>query len=404
MSDAIARARELDAADPLQHFRDAFVIDDPELIYLDGNSLGRMPKKAAERIKTLVDKEWGARLIRAWGDTWFDMPQRLGAKLAPLIGAQPGEVILCDNTTTNLYKLVNAILEISIGRTEIATDHDNFPSDLYVLQGIAKNAGLKIIPPHAIGPKTALLTLSHVSFKQGEINDMASLTELAHAQGAYALWDLSHSVGAIPVDLNRSNVDLAVGCTYKYLNGGPGSTAFLYVRRDLQEKLANPIQGWFGRDNAFDFGLDYQPREGILRFLTGSPNILSMAATEAGIDLVAEAGIGNLRRKSLAQTGFLIELWREHLEPLGVSLNTPEEHHRRGSHVSLGHPDALAIDQALIEEHQVIPDFRTPDNIRFGVTPLYTTYEEIALAMLRMRQIVASKSYTKYAGKAPAVT
>ncbi|MEZ0325729.1 MAG: kynureninase [Fimbriimonas sp.] len=404
MQSALDRARELDAADPLARFREEFVIEDPEVIYLDGNSLGRMPRRTLPLMQELLAQQWGSELIRSWPDSWLSLPSQLGAKIAQLIGAQDDEVLVCDSTSVNLYKLVHAALALHPGRTEILTDGANFPSDWYVLAGIAEKTSHSLRGQGGPDENTALLTLSHVTFKSGELYDMAALTKEAHAQGALTLWDLSHSVGAVPVHLIACNADLAVGCTYKYLNAGPGSSAFLYIRRDLQEQLRNPIQGWFGRDNAFDFGLDYRPRTGIDRFLTGSPNILSMAPVGPGVDLILEAGIENLRAKSLQQTDFLIELWQEHLAPLGFTLNTPTEPHRRGSHVSFGHPDALAIDLALINEANVIPDFRTPDNIRFGCTPLYTTFAELANAIARICTIMETGTYKHYCGQVPAIT
>jgi kynureninase len=404
MPDPLERARALDAEDPLHSFRDEFVIEDPQLIYLDGNSLGRLPKRAKALMDRAVSEQWGSDLIRSWPTHWFDLPQRLGAKLAKIIGAHEDEVLVCDSTSVNLYKLVIAALQHQVGRRHILTDEANFPSDWYVIEGICRLTGHAIASLDALSDQTALVTLSHVTFKAGYQYDMAKVNEASHRHGALTLWDLSHSVGAVPIDLNGSKTDLAVGCTYKYLNGGPGSSAFLYVRRELQERLSNPIQGWFGRENAFDFGLDYHPRQGIARFLTGSPNIFSMVPIEAGIDLIREAGIDRVRAKSLKQTDFLIELWREHLQPQGFTLNTPKEHHERGSHVSLGHPNALAIDLALINEMNVIPDFRTPDNIRLGCTPLYTTFEEIAEAVMRIKEVVLSRAYDKYRAERPTVT
>jgi kynureninase len=408
--EAIERARHLDADDPLAHFRHEFVIDDPDLIYLDGNSLGRLPKRTAELLKQLIEQQWGGRLVRGWGEHWIDLPRRIGAKIATLIGANEDEVLVCDSTSVNFYKLTMAALEIQKGRTEIVTDSANFPSDVYLLQGCAKQTGhsIRIAEPNtvpaALGSSTALLTLSHTSFKAGFIHPMAELTAAAHDAGAMTLWDLSHSVGSVPVDLNGCHADLAVGCTYKFLNGGPGSPAFLYVRKDLQDKLMNPIWGWFGQKSAFEFSLDYIAAQGLQRFMAGTPSILSLAAVECGVDLILEAGIDRIRQKSMLQTEFLIELWEAFLEPLGFSLNSPRKASDRGSHVSFGHPDAYRIDQALIQEMRVVPDFRNPDNIRFGVTPLYTTFEELAEAVLRTRVIVEGKLYEKYSGLPSGVT
>jgi kynureninase len=413
-------AHELDRQDPLAHFRDEFVIEDPDLIYLDGNSLGRLPKRAAARLREVVEAEWGRRLIRGWGEGWFSAPQRLGGKIARLIGARPDEVVVTDSTSVNFFKLVMAALQIRPGRRTIVSDDLNFPSDLYLVQGALRVGGglhrMQLVRAHdgltvshaqlesAIDRDTALVTLTHTAFKSGFIYDMAAITELAHQAGALMLWDLSHSVGAMPVDLNRYGVDLAVGCTYKYLNGGPGAPAFLYVRRDLQESMVSPIWGWFGQNDQFDMKPDYQPGPGMQRFLAGTPSMISLAAVEPAVELLLEAGIEHLRAKSVAQTEYLIGLWEAVLQPLGVTLNSPRDPACRGSHVSLGHPDGLRIDRALIEEMNVIPDFRYPDNIRLGIAPIYTTFAEIHEAIMRFRRVIADRLYEKYPMDRPDVT
>jgi kynureninase len=410
----------LDAADPLAGFRDEFVIQDPDLIYLDGNSLGRLPRRTAARVQEVVEREWGGRLIRGWMEGWFNAPQRIGAKVAALVGAEPGEVIAADSTSVNLFKLTVAALQARPARRKVVTDDLNFPSDLYVLQGALKLAGpdyrLEVVrspdgltmPPEAlaeaIDQDTALVALTHTAFKSGFVYDMRAITRAAHRAGALMLWDLSHSVGALPLALNEAEIDLAVGCTYKYLNGGPGATAFLYVRRDLQAGLLNPIWGWFGQRNQFDMGLEYQPGAGLQRFLAGTPSVLSLAAVEPALDLMLEAGLERLREKSLRQTEYLIELWQAWLQPLGVSLNSPRDPACRGSHVSLGHPEGLRIDRALIEEMNVIPDFRYPDNIRLGVAPLYTRYVDIYEGMRRLRQVIEERRFEKYPIERPEVT
>lgn len=415
-----AYARELDASDPLARFRDAFVFDDPELIYLDGNSLGRLPRAAAKRATQLVQHEWGERLIRGWNEGWFDSPERVGAKIARLIGAQPDEVILADSTSVNLFKLAVAALRARTGRAHILTDNLNFPSDLYILQGAADLLGAG----HAIevvrsadgihGPvdqllaqlheSTALLTLSHTVFKSGYVYDMAALNAAAHAAGALTLWDLSHSVGSVPVDLGRDGADLAIGCCYKYLNGGPGAPAFLYIRRELQTQLRNPIAGWMGQQDLFGFGLQYQPAPGIRQFLTGTPPVISLALVEPGVDLLLEAGMDALRAKSVQQTEYLVALYDALLAPAGFALNSPREAARRGSHISVGHAEGLGIDLALIDAMRVLPDFRPPDNIRLGIAPLYTSFHDIYTAVTRLRQIVDERLYEQYAGRTPTVT
>lgn len=413
-------ARGLDAADPLAHFRDRFVIADPDLTYLDGNSLGRLPRVSIELAADLVQRQWGERLIRGWNEGWWTACQRIGAKIARLIGAQPDEVIVADSTSVNLFKLAVAALRARPGRRTIVSDDLNFPSDLYILQGIADLLGGQrridlIASPDGIhGPEealrarldgdTALLTLSHVVFKSGYLYDMAGLTAAAHAAGALTLWDLSHSVGSVPVDLNGSGADLAIGCTYKYLNGGPGAPAFLYVRRDLQEQLLNPISGWWGQARPFDFGLGYRPAEGIRRFLTGTQPMLSTALIEPAVDLLLEAGMDALRAKSQRQTEYLVGLWEALLAPLGYTLNSPRDPARRGSHISLGHAEALGIDLALIEDRLVLPDYRAPDNIRLGVTPLYTSFVDIHEATRRMAEVVEQRLFARYTTAAPEVT
>ncbi len=413
-------AAELDAQDELAEFRERFVIDDPDLIYLDGNSLGRLPRATVSRGRELIEHEWGDRLIRSWNEGWFDAPERIGAKIARLIGADPDEVIVADSTSVNLFKLVVAALRAQRGRSRILTDDLNFPSDIYILEGAIDLLGgahrLDVLesPDGIHGPveaiheslseDVALLTLSHTVFKSGYTYDMAALTSAAHDAGALVLWDLSHSAGAVPVDLHAAGADLAVGCTYKYLNGGPGAPAFLYVRRDLQERLGNPISGWMGQRNLFAFDLHYRPAGGMRHFLTGTPPIVSLALIEPGVDLLLEAGMERIRAKSLRQTGYLIALWESLLEPVGFTLNSPRDSQRRGSHISLGHPEGLRIDLALINDCGVLPDFRAPDNIRLGIAPLYTSYADIHAAAVRMRRIVDERLYERYPAEAPVVT
>jgi kynureninase len=406
----LAEARALDAADPLSAFRERFVIADPELIYLDGNSLGRLPTATAERLTSVVAHEWGERLVRGWGEGWFEAPQRIGGKLAGLLGAAADEVVLADSTSVNLFKLALAALLARPARRAIVTDDLNFPSDLYILESAARLAGgsVRVVPSAdgiygpvealtaALGDDTALLALSHTVFKSGYTYDMAALTAAAHRAGALALWDLSHSAGAVAVDLNGAAADLAVGCTYKYLNGGPGAPAFLFVRRGLQEALGNPISGWIGRRDPFDFALDYAPAPGIGRFLTGTPPILSLSAVEPGVELLLEAGMERLRERSVRLSEYLITRWEERLAPLGFRLNSPCDPARRGSHVSLGHAEGLRINLALIHDQKVLPDFRRPDNIRLGIAPLYNSFVDLHTAVERLRAVVADRLYERY--------
>ena len=405
-------ALELDAQDDLAHFRERFVVDEPDLVYLLGNSLGRLPKDTIGRLQDLVERQWGQRLIRSWNQGWVDMPARVGAKMARLVGAEPEEVIMADSTSVNLFKLARAALQARPGRTKIITDDLNFPSDLYILQGICRLAspsyhievvrsadGLLGSPDglaKAIDENTALLTLSHTTFKSGYTYDMAAVTEVAHRAGAFMLWDTSHSVGALPIHLNEAKVDLAIGCSYKYVNGGPGGPAFLYVRRDLQEQLGNPVSGWMGQNNLFDFQLEYEPTPGLRRFLSGTPPILSLAAVENGIDLLLEAGMDNVRAKSVRQSEYLIALWEELLAPLDFRLKSPRQPEWRGSHVTFGHDEGLRIDRVLAEQMQVLTDFRPPDNIRLGIAPLYNSFADIHTVVTRLQSVVQDGLYRQY--------
>ncbi|MBA2681220.1 MAG: kynureninase [Ktedonobacteraceae bacterium] len=413
-------ATELDARDPLARFRERFVMTDPELIYMDGNSLGRLPKATLPLAEDLVQRQWGDRLIRSWNEGWFTAPERVGAKIAQLIGAQPDEVIVADSTSVNLFKLAVAALRARPGRSRVLTDDLNFPSDLYVLQGaldlLDKQHQLEIIPSRdgihgpvdelqtQLDADVALVTLSHTVFKSGYMYDMQALTAAAHEAGTLVLWDLSHSVGSVPVDLNAAQVDLAIGCTYKYLNGGPGAPAFLYIRRDLQERLTNPIAGWMGQKNLFNFDATYQPATGLRGFLTGTPPVLSLSLIETGVDLLLEAGMDNLRAKSIQQSEYMIALWQAVLEPLGFRLNSPRRSEQRGSHISLGHQEGLRIDLTLLNDMHVLPDFRAPNNIRIGITPLYTSFRDIHTTVMRLQSIVVEKLYEKYPHDAPVVT
>ena len=406
-------AKQLDQQDALASYREQFVIDDPDLIYLDGNSLGRMPKTVIERMQKAIEEEWGNDLIRGWNKGWWEAPARIGEKIASLIGAAEGQVIVSDQTSLNLYKLATAALTLRQNRRRIITDTFNFPSDLYILQGIAKTLGnrheiIRIgatdndITPDlaaleaAINEDTALVTLSHVTFKSGYLYEMARITELAHRKGALVLWDLSHSAGAVPVELDRCNVDFAIGCTYKYLNGGPGAPAFLYVNKQLQHDANSPIWGWWGQAKPFDFDLDYAPAPGVQRFLTGTAPMLSMIALETGINPILDAGMTRLREKSILMTDYASYLTDSLLAPLDFSLGSPRESAQRGSHISIRHGDGYRINRALIEELNVIPDFREPDNIRLGFAPLYTSFTEIWQGFDRIKRVMVEKRYENY--------
>lgn len=417
-------AQNLDAEDPLKHFRKRFVMESSDLIYLDGNSLGMMPTETPARMNQVLTEEWGKGLIRSWNTDWYERSQKVAAKLAPLIGAQPDEVIMADSTSVNLFKLAFAALQLQHNRGGIVSDELNFPSDIYLLQGLVKMLGnrheLRLAASEdgigvkmqelekKLGNDTALLTLSHVLYKSAYMYDMKSVTALAHEKGAMVLWDLSHAAGAVPVKLNACKADMAIGCSYKYLNGGPGAIAFLYVRKDLQQKLLSPVWGWFGQNNPFDFQLNYQPAPGIERFLAGSPPILSLSAIEPSLDILLEAGMDNIRQKSLKQSQFLISLAEEFLHPLGFDLASPRQEQHRGSHISLRHAEAYRICKALIDPgvgtRVVIPDFREPDVIRLGIAPLYNSFTEIFEAVLQIKDIAQNKAYQAFEKKKDKVT
>jgi kynureninase len=398
------QAAELDAADPLAGFREQFVFADEERIYLDGNSLGRLPVATRDRLRDLVE-EWGERLVSGWPE-WIDAPVRVGDALAAgVLGARPGEVIVSDSTTVNLYKLCSAALDAYrlSAQGALVTDRDNFPTDRYVLEGLAGQRGLKLrmiegdpidgprpedLEPALADGTVALVVLSHVAYRSGALADLRGLTDLARRYDAHVVWDLSHSAGAVPVDLRASGVELAVGCTYKYLNAGPGAPAFLYAAEEVQPRLRSPIQGWFGQRDQFAMERDYDPVDGIGRFMAGTPPVLDLAAVEEGVRLTAEAGVGPLSEKSAAQCELIVALHDAWLAPLGFELGSPRDPARRGSHVSLRHPDAWPICRALIERADVIPDFRGPDTIRLGVAPLYTRYVDVWDALDRLRGLV----------------
>jgi kynureninase len=451
-SPARAYALTLDADDPLAAYRAHFAHPDADLIYLDGNSLGRLPLKTAERIQQLVTDEWSRDLIRGWNKGWWDAPARIGDKIGQLIGAAPGQTIVCDTVSINLFKLASAALELRPGRAGIVTDTLNFPSDLYVLQGLTdlssrldslvspdldntaayvsavmagKTNSREPKPTHALhmviskdgditpdpislhsAPQinTALVVLSHVTFKSGYLYDMQAITARAHAKGALVLWDLSHSVGAVEIALDECDVDFAIGCTYKYLNGGPGSPAFLYVNKRLQADAQSPIWGWWGQKNPFAFDLEYVPAEGMARFLAGTQPIISMLAMETSLEPILAAGMPAIRQKSIALTEYAIALFDALLAPLGFTLGSPRDSKQRGSHISIRHPEAYRINRALIEEMNVIPDFRAPDNLRLGFAPLYTSFTDVWEGIERIRTVVAEKRFEKYSKEQLKVT
>jgi kynureninase len=373
-------AAELDAADPLASFHDRFVPAPDGLTYLDGNSLGRLPKATPSAIARLVGHEWGERLIRGWNEGWMELPVAIGDRLGEhLLGAAAGQLLLADSTTVCFYKLAGAALAARPGRRQIVTDAANFPTDRYVLEGLAAQHDREIVwtdpadLEQALSDETALVTFSHVDYRSAAIADMRAITRATHAAGALTLFDLSHSVGVVPIRLDDDGVDLAVGCTYKYLNGGPGSPSFLYVRAEHHDQLSQPIWGWLGRADPFAMGPGYVPGPGIARFLSGTPAVLGLVAAQAGIELVIEAGIERIREKSIALTAYAIAAARE---LPGIGIGSPADSASRASHVALTHPQARALANELIA-HDVIVDYREPDVIRLGLSPLTTRFADI---------------------------
>jgi kynureninase len=396
------RAREFDAADPLATYRDRFIL--PEgVIYLDGNSLGALPKAAPDAMRRVVEYEWGEGLIRSWnasalGPGWFDAASRIGAKIAPLIGADPHEVIACDSTSVNLFKLIAAALELRPGRKVILSEPGNFPTDLYMIAGLERQglATRRLVERDklagALGDDVALLLLTHVHYKTGAMHDMAALTRAAHEAGALVLWDLSHSTGAVPVGLNAAEADFAVGCGYKYLCGGPGAPAFAFVAERHHASLAQPLTGWFGHAAPFAFSDDYAPAPGIEQLLCGTSPVLGLAALEVGVDLIAEIGVGRLHAKSQALSEFFLEC----LGALDVRLDlvSPPASGDRGSQLSFRHPGAYALCQALIARG-VIGDFRDPDVLRLGFAPAYLSFADMAAAARHLSEVLASGEWQR---------
>ena len=392
----------LDAADPLASYRDRFVGADTPLVYFDGNSLGRPLRATAGRLQAFVEQEWGGRLIRGWDERWFDLPRTLGDRLGEVcLGAAPGQVAVGDSTTVLLYKLMRAAVAARPGRSEIVLDRDQFPTDRYVADGVARETGLTlrwiVVDPTAgvipeqlaevVGPQTALVVLNHVAYRSAWLADAPELTRIAHDAGALVLWDLCHSAGVVPVELDAWQVDLAVGCTYKYLNGGPGSPAFLYVAERHLADLTQPIQGWMGAEEPFLMGPSYVPATGIRRFLSGTPAIVGMLALEDMVDLVADAGIEAMRAKSQGLTSYAVDVADELLVPLGVTVASPRDPAWRGGHVTLNHP-LMREATAVLWERDVIPDYRDPHGLRIGLSPLSTSYAEVRAGLEAVREVL----------------
>jgi kynureninase len=396
-------ARSLDAADPLRGYRERFAVPHPEVVYFDGNSLGRPPLAALEAVRTLGDS-WSEALIRGWQDEgWLEYPLRVGSLLARgVLGAAPDEVVVADSTTVNLYRLAVAALEARTGRNVLVVERSEFPTDRYVVEGLARERNLEIrwlggdpiegLTPSdvatALSPEVALVILSAVNYRSAAMVDIARVTAAARDAGAFVLWDLSHAGGSIPVELGTNGVDLAVGCTYKYLNGGPGAPAYLFVRRELQDQLRPPIQGWFAQRDQFEMGPHFERRSGIAGWLVGTPGILGLVACEAGIAVTAEAGIDRIRAKGISLTEYAIALHDAWLAPLGCTLGSPRDPARRGAHVAIRHPDARRLTRELVAR-KVLPDFRAPDSIRIGLSPLTTSFEEAHRGLSVLRNLLS---------------
>jgi kynureninase len=409
--DCVAR----DAADPLAAHRNAFALPDG-VIYLDGNSLGPLPRATPARLREVVDREWGEGLVRSWNTAgWIDAPRRIGARIARLVGASANELICADSTSVNLFKVLAAALALQTARPQVSTnerrvilsERGNFPTDLYIAQGLADLLGgrhaLKLVEfdevAAAIDERVAVLMLTHVNYRTGAMHDMAALTRRAHDAGALVIWDLAHSAGAVPVDLNAAGADFAVGCGYKYLNGGPGAPAFVFVaERHLaalaDRTFAQPLSGWIGHRAPFDFVSDYAPARGIDRFAVGTPSILALAALHCGVDTVLAAGIDALRAKSVALTELFIALIEQRCAGLGLALATPRDPQRRGSQVSFAHEHAWPVMQALIARG-VIGDFRAPDILRFGFAPLYVRFVDVWDAVEALREVLANRAWDR---------
>jgi kynureninase len=405
------QAAALDAADPLAAFTARFLPTPDVVAYLDGNSLGRPLATTAERLDAFVRQEWGGRLIRGWTDegpdgAWMDWPGRVGDRIAAAaLGAAPGQTVIGDSTTVLLYKLCRAAVDAAMreGRDEIVVDTDNFPTDRYVLEGIAAERGATLrwvetdpaagLTPElvgaAVGPRTALVVASHVAYRSGWLADAAAITDVVHAAGGYVLWDLCHSVASVPMDLDAWNVDLAVGCTYKYLGGGPGAPAFGYVRSGLQSRLRQPVQGWMGRRDPFTMGPGYEPAPGVRSVVSGTPPILAAVPLLAQLDLLDEAGIDAVRAKSVALTEFAVELVDSWLTSSGVELASPRDPQRRGGHVTIRRPGFRAVCDELWARG-VIPDYREPDGIRIGLSPLSTSFTELHDGLAVLRDVLAT--------------
>jgi len=401
--DLLSEARRLDAADPLAHHLAAFADAPGVVAYLDGNSLGRPLRDLPEKMSAFIRDDWGTRLIRSWDEQWMDLPMTVGDRIADVaLGAGPGQTLVADSTSVILYKLMRAAVAARPGRDEIVIEAGNFPTDRFIAAGIAQETGatLRWVEPDAVtgvsvadiaaavSDRTSLVVLSHVDYRSGALADMPAITRAVHAAGALMLWDLCHSTGVVPMRLDEWGVDMAVGCTYKYLNGGPGSPAFAYLRAEHHGVVDQPIQGWFGAADIFAMGPEYAPAPGIRRLLSGTPPVLAMLAMQGMLDLIAAEGITAVRAKSISLTDFAVRAYDEVLAPLGVRLLSPREASKRGGHITIGHDSFQEVTKTLWADG-VIPDFRFPDGIRLGLSPLSTSHEETLRGILAVRDALA---------------
>ena len=416
------KAKERDRKDPLANFKASFFHSKNE-IYLDGNSLGKLPLKAKENIAMLMQEQWGENLIRSWNDHWLDLPKRLAAKLARLLGVDAKEILVGESTSVNLYKVAHALIQSGHYPKQFLTDSLNFPTDNYILEGISREnamekpiciqytsdlkANINLLKNQIIA-QPGVICLSLVSYKSAYYYPMKVLNLHAKKHNSIIIWDLSHAVGAVAIDLKETNTLAAIGCTYKYLNGGPGSPAFIYLDNSLIPHLMSPIQGWFGHAKPFDFSQDYLPAKGIEKFDAGTPTVLSLAAMEAGIDLTLTAGIESIRIKSLALSNFFLDTFYTELTPLGYVLESPEKEDERGAHITLSHKASWRICQCLLhgkeQRPKIIPDFRPPHYIRLGMAPLYIGYEDIWHTLERLKEIALNKEFEQYSDVRPTVT
>ena len=416
-------ALDLDNADPLADFRSRFVITDPHMCYLDGNSLGRLPHETVKAVSDFLAQEWGREVVTGWSH-WIDEAERAGDLLGEAaLGAAHGQVLVCDTTSVNFYQLCSAAIKARPGRKTIITDAANFPTDRYILEGLAEQFGLKLIiidnespgsavheriTPEILAPylsdDVALVTLEVIQYRSGARTDIKSITDLVRSHGALVVWDASHAVGAIEMNFDANGVDLAVGCTYKYGNSGPGSPAWLYVNKRMQSELKVNIQGWFAQDRQFEMGAHFSKIEGIRGFQIASPSIMGIRCVQTAFSMIKEAGIDEIAKKAATGTQMMIDLYDEWLAPLGIELNTSRNPHERGGHISLVHPDAAQICVALREISHVIPDYRVPNNIRLAISPLPTSYVEVWDGFERLRDLVASQRYREAKGTGSKVT